>query len=134
MLKNRTKQHEDGFTIVELIVTLAALGFFVVSIGTLFANITRSQHATDLMEVASNAGESEIESLRNNGYASLTVGTTNFTSQLPTALPSGSTGSAVITKPTSDIVRVDVTVTYPVGKSSHSVELSSLIARIGINS
>jgi prepilin-type N-terminal cleavage/methylation domain-containing protein len=134
MVKMGLGRRQQGFTIIELVVTLVALGFFAVSIGTLFTNLTEEQHNTDLMAVASDAAETEIESLRNNGYSSLTAGTVNFSSSLPSVLPSNSTGSAVITKPSADIVRVDVTVTYYVGTKSHSVELSSLIARIGINS
>jgi len=132
-MAKHTRATSAGFTIIELLVTLVVLGFFVVSVGDLLAHITDTQHNTDLLASATHAGSDEIESLRNNNYNTLTDGETiDFTSQLPSSLPKGSTGTVQVSQPSADLRRVDVTVTYPVGGQTHSVELSSLIGRIGI--
>lgn len=132
-MANMTANSEAGFTIVELIVTLVVLGMFLVSIGNLMTGISATQHDTDLLAIATHAGSDEIESLRNNTYNSLTDGQSiDFTSQLPSSLPKGSTGTVKVTQPSGDLRRVDVTITYPVGDGNHSVVLSSLIGRIGI--
>lgn len=128
-----TKITSDGFTIVELIVTLVALGIFIVGIGSLFANVSYAQRNTGYVASATRAGSAEIEGMRNNNYNSLTPGATiDFSSQLPSDLPKGSTGTVVVSQPSADLRRVDVTVIYPVGSEHHQVVLSSLIGRIGI--
>ena len=133
MIVVMAKVDEAGFTIIEIIVALVTVTLFVVSVGNLFAQITGTQHNALLLTSATRAGESEIESLRNSSYASLTPGTNiDFSSQLPSNLPKGSTGTVVVTQPSTDIRRVDVTVSYTVSGKTHSVQLSSLIGIIGI--
>jgi hypothetical protein len=89
----------------------------------------RSQH----FDIAVRAARTEIEELRNNGYTSLTPGgTINFTSSLPTSLPTNRTGSVAISQPLTDLRRVDVTVTYSDYGIPQTVELSSDIGIVGL--
>ncbi|HWB39463.1 MAG TPA: prepilin-type N-terminal cleavage/methylation domain-containing protein [Candidatus Saccharimonadales bacterium] len=127
------KTNEAGFTIIEVIVALVTVSLFVVGIGNLFAQITNTQHDSELLSSATRAGQSEIESLRNSDYTALTAGTNiDFSSSLPSDLPDNSTGIVVVTQPSTDIRRVDVTITYPISHGTHKVELTSLIGIIGI--
>jgi hypothetical protein len=89
----------------------------------------RSQH----LDMATRAARTEIESLRNNGYNSLTPGTNiNFTSSLPSELPKGKTGTVVISQPLPELRRLDVTVQYTDFGKQQTVTLSSNIGVIGI--
>jgi prepilin-type N-terminal cleavage/methylation domain-containing protein len=126
------KHQQAGFTIVELLVTIAIIGITTASISSIFISIQHIQTQTSYVDTATRAAQREIETLRNDNYAELTPGQTiNFTSQLPSSLPGGS-GSAQVSQPTSDLRRVDVTVSYKSDGTQRSVELSSLIGVIGI--
>lgn len=124
---------QNGFTIVEILVTIVLIGITFGSISYMFIAIENVQTQTGYVDNATRAAQSEIESLRNNNYDALVSGTTiNFTTTLPPGLPPGSSGSAVITEPTNGLRRVDATVTYSFGGQTRKVTLSSLIGVIGI--
>jgi prepilin-type N-terminal cleavage/methylation domain-containing protein len=127
------KDKQAGFTIVELLTTVILIGLVTGWLGSLFISIQNIQQQTTYVDLATRAAQREIETLRNDNYASLTPGQTiNFTSQLPSRLPGGSTGTVQVSQPTADLRRVDVTVTYKVVGKQRSVTLSSLIGVIGI--
>ncbi|MGH7142461.1 MAG: type II secretion system protein [Candidatus Saccharimonadales bacterium] len=125
---------EAGFTIVELIITIAVFGLVVAGLSEVFISLDNVQRNGSYLETATIAAQTEVESLRNNNYDQLTNGQTiNFTSQLPSNLPSPDSGSAVISEPITGIKRVDATVSYTQDGHTVSVELSSLIGIIGIS-
>jgi type II secretory pathway pseudopilin PulG len=125
---------QSGFTIVELIVTLVFLGFVVIGITQLYMSIQRIQERTAWLQIASHAAQTEIESLRNNNYSSLTGGQQiDFTSQLPSRLPNPKSALVAVSEPQAGLKRVDVTVSYGDHGDTHHVTLSSLIGVIGIS-
>lgn len=124
----------EGFTIPELVVTIVFIGFAFLGITTLYLSSQRIQENTSWLQSATRAGETEIESLRNDDYASLTVGQNiDFSSQLPATLPAPRTGTVVVTEPLSGLKRVDVTITYRDHDATRTVQLTSLIGVIGIS-
>lgn len=126
-------QNQKGFTIVELLVAIIIIGITTASISSLFISIQNVQRKTSYLDSATRSAQREVESLRNDNYASLTAGQTiNFTSELPTSLPSNRSGTVVVSEPSADIKRVDVTVSYTDGGKQQVVKLSSLIGVIGI--
>jgi prepilin-type N-terminal cleavage/methylation domain-containing protein len=123
---------QAGFTIVELLVTIAIVGIVTASLSSIFISIRHIQQQTGYVDTATRAAQREIETLRNDNYASLTPGQSiNFTSQLPSSLPHAS-GNVQVSQPATDLRRVDVTVSYTSDGSQRSIVLSSLIGVIGI--
>ncbi len=137
MLIRRRLLHLDGnnqgFTLVELLVTVVILGLAIVSIGGLYYSLQIAQSQTEHLDIANRAASTEIENLRNSGYSSLVPGDTiDFSSSLPSSLPQGRTGTVTITEPQSGLRRVDVTISYKDFGKSEVVKLSSDIGIIGI--
>lgn len=123
-----------GFTIPELLVTIMFMGFAFIAISELYLNVQRIQDETAYTQIASHAAQTEIESLRNVNYSSLTDNSTiDFSSSLPVGLPGPRTGSVAVTSPMAGLKRVDVTVQYTDHGVQHQVELTSLIGVIGIS-
>lgn len=123
---------DGGFTLVEILVTIFLLGIATAAITSIFISIRNIQLQSAYYDTAHRAAAREIESLRNDSYASLTAGQTiNFTSSLPSSLPKA-TGTAVISSPTESLRRVDATVTYKSQGKTKTYTLSSLIGEIGI--
>lgn len=123
---------QSGFTLVELIVAIAVTGLITVSIVNLYINIEQTQRKTYRTELATRAGERQVESLRNAQFNSLEPGVDiDFTSELPDELHSSS-GIVAVSEPSPGLRRVDVTITYTEGSDTQTVKQSSLIGVIGI--
>lgn len=118
---------------VEMMVTLVVLGLVITGIGGLYYVMQVMEVRSQRLDIAMRAARTKIESLRNNGYSSLTPGSTiNFTSELPSALPAGKQGTVAVSQPLPELRRVDVTITYNDYGKAQTVTLSSNIGIIGI--
>jgi prepilin-type N-terminal cleavage/methylation domain-containing protein len=126
-------RNSQGFTLVELLVTIVVLGIVISSLGGLYYVMQVAEVQSQHYDIAVRAARTEIEALRNNGYSSLTPGSSiDFTSSLPAALPHDKAGSVIISQPLPELRRVDVTITYTDYGKSQNVTLSSNIGIIGI--
>jgi type II secretory pathway pseudopilin PulG len=127
-------QRQLGFTIPELLVTIVFMGFAFIGVTELYLSVQNIQEQTTYVQIASHAAQTEIESLRNSNFNSLTPGQNiSFSSSLPSNLPGPTSGTAVISAPMSGLIRVDATVSYTEHGNPQKVELSSLIGVIGIS-
>jgi len=123
-----------GFTLVELVATIAVVGIVSLGVANMFYSIQYIQQESNYLERATRAAQSEVEVLRNNSYNSLTVGQSiDFTDSLPESLPNGSTGTVAVAEPSPGLKRIDVTVSYNDGDQQQAVTLSSLIGVIGLS-
>lgn len=127
------RTRESGFTLIELIVTISIMGLLIIGLVNLFITIEASQRKSYHLEIASRAGEQQIEELRNSQYGNLDVDDDiDFTDDLPEDLPEPRSGIVEVSEPEPGIKRVDVTITYKDGGGSKTVKQSSLIGVIGI--
>jgi prepilin-type N-terminal cleavage/methylation domain-containing protein len=124
---------QAGFTLVELIASAAIMGLLIIGIVNLYIAIDVAQRKSYHLEIASRAGEREIESLRNAQYSNLVPGTTlDFSSDLPTELPAPRSGTVDVSEPEIGLRRVDITISYKDGSGTKTVKQSSLIGILGI--
>lgn len=124
---------ESGFTLLELIVTITILGLLVTGIFNLYLSVESAQRKSHYLEIATRAGEKQIESMRNTQYSNLLPGVDlSFTADLPDDLPSPKSGVVIVSEPEDGIRRVDVRVTFKDGNGSRTVRQSSLIGVLGI--
>ncbi len=124
---------QSGFTLIELIVTIAVTGLILGGIVNVYIGIQAMQRKTYHLELATRAGERQVESLRNSHYASLEPGVPiDFSSELPDDLANPKTGVVEVSEPSDGLRRVDITITYKDGSRTQTVKQSSLIGVIGI--
>jgi prepilin-type N-terminal cleavage/methylation domain-containing protein len=127
------KKSESGFTLVELMAAATIMGLLVIGIFNLYIAIEVAQRKSYHLEIASRAGEREIESLRNSQYSNLQPGSSlDFTAELPPELPEPRTATVDISEPEVGLRRVDITITYKDGNDTNTLKQSSLIGILGI--
>lgn len=134
MKKQLTQLNGKGFTLVEMLISIAVIGIAAVGIASLFYTIQYTQRSARYQTTATRAAQREIEILRNSTYNSLTAGQNiTFTNDLPSALPGAKSGVVAVTEPSAGLKRVDVTVSYTDNGKAQSVKLTSYIGVIGIS-
>lgn len=125
------KKDAAGFSIVELILAIVVGVSFIASLNLVTDNYTAlGKRARNLVLVNSYA-EAKVEGLRNSGYNSLSIGTTDITSELPNQLP-GRSGSLVISQPQNGIKQVDVSVSYKDGTINRTYAYRTYIGELGV--
>lgn len=127
------KSKQDGFTLVEMLISIAVIGIAAVGIASLFYTVQYTQRSAQYQTTATRAAQRQIEVLRNSSYNSLVAGQTiSFTNDLPDTLPGTKSGSAAVSEPSAGLKRVDVSVSYTDNGKVRSVDLTSYIGVIGI--
>ncbi len=125
--------NQEGFTLVELLITIVILGIALVGIASLFYSVQYTQRQSVYRDSATRAARRQIEILRNSSYNSLVNGQTiTFTSDLPSRLPGNKSGTVAVSEPSPGVKRVDVNVTYYDSGKKREVNLTSFIGVIGI--
>jgi len=125
--------NNKGFTLVELLVTVIILMIVITSLAGMYYITQTSEIRSLHYNIAVLADRTEIESLRNNGYDSLTPGSTiNFTSSLPSILPSNKSGVVTISEPVAGLRQVVAKITYTEFNQTTTIMLTSDIGIIGI--
>jgi len=132
MLKLRSGS-ETGFTIVELLVTIGICGIIIPVLALGLTNLTLLNNRARDLSLANMLAQNKAELLRSSGYNSIAVGTTDFTSELPSVLSSPKSASYTISTPQTGIKQVSITISYKDVSASRSVNYSTLISEIGIN-
>ncbi len=121
-----------GFTIVELLVTIALSGIIVGSLSQVTTSYLHLSQRGRYLNLANAYVEAKVETLRNQGYSSLTPGTTNISSELPSQMPPVRNASMVIGSPSGGLKQVDISVSYTDQGQSNSYNYTTYIGELGV--
>lgn len=138
MKKNKFLKPFSGFSLIEILLVLAGIGFLVILIATLPNSInlvTQSRNESLAREIAVN----EIESTRESLYANLAEGTQQINDQRIALLPGGSgektvaaCDPAICTK--SELVKkVTVNISWTHDGKKKEIKLTTFISKGGLN-
>jgi prepilin-type N-terminal cleavage/methylation domain-containing protein len=134
MTDKRPDQHQKGFTLTEVIVSLAVFGIVAAAIVGMINFTQEAQRNEVYLSAANTAAKQIIEEARDGQYDVLIPGQTyDKTALVPDTLPSRS-ASLTVSASTSmpDLKRLDVRVAYKVGVFDRHVDLSAIIGKGGI--
>lgn len=128
----KTHTDQNGFTIVELLITLIVGAIFVLAINTVFTTQSYiSQRGMDTV-LANAYAEGKVESLRSQGYLTLADGTTNVTNELPSELKSPRSASLVISSYNSSIKKAVLTITYNEQGKTQTFSYTTYVGELGV--
>jgi prepilin-type N-terminal cleavage/methylation domain-containing protein len=126
------KINNNGFTIVELIVTIIVGSMLAGSTSMIVANQSRvSQLGRDVV-ISNSFAETRIESLRSAGFNNLTNGIADITAELPAELVQPRNASVEITDSSSGIKQVDLTITYNDQGEQRTFSYRTFIGELGV--
>lgn len=123
---------ENGFTIVELIVTIVIMGVIIPAVALALTNLTVVDYQARDLVLANMVAQNKVETLRSAGFNSLINGTQSFTAQLPNTMGSPKSASYTISSPQSDVKQVDVTISYTEYKKAKNVTYRTYISELGV--
>lgn len=129
---NKLLKDQSGYTIVELLVAIFVAAILTLTITQLISSSTRVSQSSRDMVAATSFAENKIEELRSAGYSSLSVGSIDITSELPSELKGPPRGSLVITTYALSIKKVTVTITYNDQGKTRTRSFATLIGELGV--
>jgi type II secretory pathway pseudopilin PulG len=88
MASMRALADERGFTIMELIVTMAFVGVVIVSLTELFSGLRQINRTANNYMIAVEVAQQYMETFRNTPYSSIATGTTDVTTAALSSYPS----------------------------------------------
>lgn len=131
-LLTNTNAPESGFTIVELIVTLAVGIILIFSLNSIVVNHSYISRRSRALLLANSYVESKVEALRSAGFSNLSDGTTNTTSELPSELKVPRSSSVVISTQSASVKRVVINVSYNEQGASRSYSYTTYVGELGV--
>lgn len=102
----------EGFSIVELILSITIGALFITSLTQIVNNYVSLGQKSRNVILTNSYVEGKVEALRNAGYKGITIGTSDIAAELPAQLPTPRSGSMIISSPSSGLKQVDISVTY----------------------
>lgn len=128
-LKNKATA---GFTIVEVLVAIAVGGIMVSSLNQVVSGYLHLGQRGRYLNLANAYVEAKTEALRNAGYNSLNVGTTNIKSELPTQLPPSRNATLTVADQAGGLKKIDITVSYNDQGQPNTYNYTTYIGELGV--
>lgn len=127
----KSRNSQTGFSILEVPIALAIIAVVLVIYGAASSSVNLNRNSRD-QDLAHHIAVSEIEDLRNLGYAAIPA-SGPFTHPLLGNLPNAA-ASLTASDYNADTKQVNVTVTWeePGSITLHSVSLTTLINKYGL--
>lgn len=127
-----TSKRPAGFTIVELLVTIALLALAVPALATLINTVSAiNDRARDLASIHALV-EHKLESLRSISYTGLNNGTTDFTTELPATVATPRNATYTISSHSASVKQIDVSVSYNDHGETRSLTYRTYIGELGV--
>lgn len=126
------KLTDDGFTLVELLVSIIVAAIVVGSLTQVVTTYSHTAQRGRYLNLANSYVEAKVEALRNVGFNSLSIGTSSLTSELPSQLPPGKTATMTITSPLGGIKQVAITINYHDQGQTQSYNYTTYIGELGV--
>jgi prepilin-type N-terminal cleavage/methylation domain-containing protein len=122
----------DGFTIVELLVSIAVAAIVTGSLSQVVTSYVHVAQRGRYMNLANAYAEAKVEALRNTGYNGLSAGTSSLSSELPAQLPPTRSASMTVSSPASGLKQVDITLTYRDQSQTNTLAYTTYIGELGV--
>jgi len=126
------KKRQMGFTIVELVVTIVVAGIIIPSVAIALNNLAAINHRARDYALANDIAQNKVETLRSNGYNSISMGTVNFSSELPASMGSPKSASYTISSPVTGEKQIDISISFTEYNATRTLSFRTYISELGV--
>lgn len=127
-----SESNEEGFTLVELLVSLVVGAILIGSVNLVYTNqLALSQQTRDTV-MANAFVESKVEALRSKGYLGVNNGTNNITSELPSELGTPRNASLVVSNQSTSVKKLAFTITYRSQGINQTFKYTTYLGELGV--
>ena len=132
LILDSRKNNQKGFTVVELMITIGICGVIVPALAVGLNSLTVINNRARDLALVNIIAQNKVEILRSSGYNSLSNGTTDFTSELPTTIASPKSATYIISSPATGVKDVSIKVSYSEYGKTLTIDYETLISEIGV--
>lgn len=125
-------QKQNGFTIVELVITIVLFAILVPSIASFLNFLTDLNARSRNLATVNAMTENKVESLRSKGFVAVPLGTVDFSSELPPALAKPRAASYVVSAVNPSLKQVDVSISYTDHGQPESYTYRTYLGELGV--
>lgn len=126
------KTNQQGFTIIELVVTIVLLGAavpFMASLVNLLGSLNdRSRDMASIHALT----EHKVEALRSTGFSGLNNGTVDFTNELPASVAAPRSAQYIVSSVDSSLKQIQVDVSYNDHGTPRSLNYRTYVGELGV--
>ena|SRR5687767_3883467 len=126
------KEKQNGFTVVELLITIVIFAVSVPAIASIITLIDGINDRSRDMAQINGLVENKIEGLRSVSFVGLTNGTTDFTTSLASSIASPRSATYTISSLSTAVKQIDVTVTYNDHGTTRTLSYRTYIGELGV--
>jgi prepilin-type N-terminal cleavage/methylation domain-containing protein len=125
-------QDNRGFTIIELLISIAIFGITIPAISAGIHNLVVTNNRSRDLALANVLAENKAEELRNAGFNSLTPGTVDFSGELPGELAPPHSGSYTVTNPVAGVAEIVINLSYRDYSQTRNLEYKTIVSELGV--
>lgn len=124
---------QSGFTVVEVLVGIGIFGMVMPAIIIAIVGVSRlNDRAADLTR-ANILAEQKIETLRSQGYNTLSDGAVDFTSELDPSFTEPRSATYTVSSPAAGYKEIQVDISYTDQGNTRSISFRSLMSELGVS-
>lgn len=128
----KTRLGSGGFTIIELLITIAVVGIILPTMMAFVNELNRLNDRTKDLALINSMAENKVESLRSAGYSGVPEGTVDFTNELPESIAGPKSAEYIASTPNPGIRQVDMTIQYNDHGFNQTIRYKTLIGELGV--
>lgn len=126
------RQEAGGFTVVELLITVAICGVIVPVLAAGLTQLTMVNNRARDLALANMLAQSKAELLRNAGYNSIGLGVVDFSGELPSTFSAPRSGNYTVTEPEIGIKDIAIQISYKEANNQRTINYETKISEIGV--
>jgi prepilin-type N-terminal cleavage/methylation domain-containing protein len=128
----KAKSPQKGFTVVELLVTVVIAGVIIPAVALALSNLSVVNKLARDQALANALVQNKTEFLRSKGYNALSLGTTTFTSELPTTIGTPSSATYTISSPSTGIKQINIDISFTEYRTTKTLSYRTYISELGV--
>ena len=121
-----------GFTIVEVLVSIAVGGIMVGSLNQVVNSYLHLSQRGRYLNLANSYVEAKTEALRNAGYNSLNNGSSNLKAELPSQLPPSRNATLTVADQATGLKKIDISISYADQGQPNTYNYTTYIGELGV--